>query len=375
MQKLNEKRKNQDPNIEQKIKKTNTETPYALNSNLLYILSKYDKRIIFLHQCSRLRRSKKFLRSSIKHVEKIQFDENLDFYCNLKSVIFKFTNVVDLGYFKNRKLLSLELNQVETIKMSFDFSVKELRLLNCKIDLKTFTKILNICNLESLTLINVLIYHQHKPADSYKAYTSESDDLTYSNLSFYDMEEKRTDFLINSKINLLLEKLSLKKLTLVDTNIKLENLNSFTSLNILSYKYNSIYMFYSFSKTVYSYLKTSYDEFWCMEDIEHLILFNKKILQKDYTFKNIKKLEIFNNTISSDIMNLIVKKFSSVKELSFNGCVFTDVSYKKMCSFFGHKIEYLNLIDSELPQDALFELKKSFKDCKIIFRDKSILNF
>ncbi|WUR04123.1 leucine-rich repeat-containing protein [Vairimorpha necatrix] len=376
MRRISEKRK-EIPEIVQNIKKIRENEILNLNTDILFTLRNYDKRIFFYSESNLFRTCKKFLKTKLEYSERIPFDLKIDFYKNLEILSLKNTNNVDLGYFNNKKLKTIELNKIENIKISTDIFVSQLRIINCIIEIDTFLKILKLENLKSLTLKNVKIYKKNEKFFKPEINTfcnSESTENENNNEKFIETHIFY-DEIVNKKIFKSLQNSNLKKLVLLDTNIFFETVKKseiFKELNFFKFNDRNQYMYFSFSYTIYSYLKTNLEEI-CIKNIEHLILTSSKVLYQEHDFTNIKQLDVSNINITSELVDIFRTKFIKTEKFTFYGCVFLGVSFTKFISAFREKISYLNLIDSELPMDSLSELRNSLKKCKVIFRDRKNL--
>lgn len=320
-------------------------------NDLFYILQNYDKRILFSNDYDNLKNSKKYVNSKDRSHYLTISNEN-----------------VDLGFFGNYKIRGLELHGCKRINLSGSIQIEELRLINVNIELDLFLKILEMTNLKYLELFNVNIYSRfdsviRKIDNNFDE--TDSDEIFLKQDDTFDYEENNNNFyhedIINNKIEKTLRTSLLKKLTLIETNIKLTTINRSglsKKLSILRYKRGKNYVYFSYGFEIYSYLKTN-----C----------NKNLI---YRKSRIGTGVCQNISIFSKITNDLIYKFSrdffSVKEFCFIDCTFTQLSFYKFLDLFGKKIRYLNLIDSILPLDSLEFLRKSLEECKVVFRDRSI---
>lgn len=341
----------------------------ALKKDLFYILQHYDKRINFISQSGDMK----------KYTRKNAMSMNDNHYMKVKQL-----STVDLKSFNKYKIKGLEIHSIKEIKFSDDLVIEEIRIFNCNIEIDVFLKILQIKNLKYLGLFDVNIYSRFdtcKFEEKANLVDLDSEEIMLRQLEIEDTEENNNYYhedIVNNKIEKIFNKISLKKLTLLHTNIKIGtviNSGLINNLNIFRYRRNTKYLYFSFGREIYSYLKTNCMNNLNLKDIESLICQNTKIFNKDYDFKNIKHVSISNSQITNDLIYKFNKEMPKVVEFCFLDCTFSQLSFYKFLDLFGLKIRYLNLIDSLLPLDSLDYLKRSLSDCKVVFRDKRVLNY
>jgi hypothetical protein len=372
MRRISENRKNIVKDKSENIRKKATNM-LAFKKDLFYILQHYDKRIYFISESDDIKKCTK----NCTMMNSLSVNKNC--YVKVKQI-----SALDLGSFNKYKIKGLEIQSIKEIKFSDDLEIEEIRIANCNIEIDVFLKILQIKNLKYLGLFDVNIYNRFdtcKFEENTNLVDSDSEEIMLRQRETEDLEEANNHYhedIINNKIEKIFNKMSLRKFTLIQTNIKLSSIiNSglFTSLNIFRYRQNTKYLYFSFGREVYSYLKTNCIDNLNLNDIESLICQNTKIFNKEYDFKNIKHLSISNSQITNDLIYKFNKEMPKVVEFCFLDCTFSQLSFYKFLDLFGSKIRYLNLIDSLLPLDSLDYLKRSLKDCKVVFRDKRVLKY
>lgn len=379
MRRINESRKQIKFNTDSFLETTSVKNLF-INLDLFYILKDYDRRIKI--------KKKIFQKNSKKsQIFTLFFDgkinQNLDYsdFVNLNTVIIKNLNYVNMEIFENIKLKCIKIENIEKFEIKKIFDFEEIYLKNIDINFESFKFLLKTKNLTSLHLVNVQIFIDSKKKLPMQNLDIQSDSEEFVNCfeCISDHEEVINIYALDFfdfEVTKLFDHLNIKKLSLLNTNIKFESIfNSIVFKKLINLKYlkNTRFFFINYGIGPFTYFKGNFFNNIDLNSIEFLSIHSLDIFKYINLTQNVKSFKLNNYKIDDHLINILISKCRNCVEFSFINCIFSNLSFYKFINFFGIKIKYLNLIDSTLPLDSLDILKKYSHICKIVFRDKRVL--
>lgn len=379
MRRINEHRKQIKLNDDFCSDKTFVKKAYII-LDLAYILQQYDRRIKF-------KKSTFYNRNRKSQINTLFFDGNFNkhidftnFIC-LKKVIIKNIRHLSLDKFSNIKLKSLKLYNIEKLELKNLLNIEEICLKNVDLDFKFLKILLQNKNLRILSCINVnVITNNNKFAPLQNLEISSNSEEFVENFEcISDLEEVQNvynlDF-FDYEVTNMFDKTNIKKLCLLNTNIKFDSVfcsTIFTRLVSFKYLRDTRYFFINYGIGLYTYFKSNIYRDINLENIQLLSVDSSNMFKYFSISQNIISLKLNNFNVDDNLINSLKTHCRNCLEFSFINCIFSNLSFYKFLDFFGSKIRYLNLIDSTLPLDSLEILKKYTQHCKIIFRDRCAL--